>query len=258
MTPSSAINLSDAEIALLEQCALNAWPALVTVDCGGWALRSAGGYTKRANSANAVAPRHPFDSVRRTAEAHYGALGLPTIFRLSPLAPVCADATLAAAGYVLVDPSLVMVAALDHGAAESGASLAPGPSPEWIEGIAKASGEYGDQVDRHAAILNAIEAPACFVTIHAQGIAAGFGLGVLEQGRLGLFDIAVLPAARGQGWGRAATRALLDWGRAQGARSAYLQVTAANRVARGLYGSLGFAEAYSYHYRMQAPPCTLA
>ncbi len=43
-------------IRTLERRAFAAWPALDTVEHDGWALRTANGYTKRANSANAVEP----------------------------------------------------------------------------------------------------------------------------------------------------------------------------------------------------------
>jgi len=64
----------------------------------------------------------------------------------------------------------------------------------------------------------------------------------------------VAPAARGRGLGRAVTVAMLDWARAQGIAdaplTAYLQVGADNVPAVSLYRSLGFADAYAYHYRI--------
>ena len=38
-----------------------------------------------------------------------------------------------------------------------------------------------------------------------------------------------------------------------GARTAYLQVEADNLPARAIYGRLGFADAYPYHYRTADP-----
>ena len=77
-----------------------------------------------------------------------------------------------------------------------------------------------------------------------------WGLAVDEGGRVGLFDIVTLPQARRQGAARRLVEALLAWGQAAGAREAYLQVMAANSAAIALYRSLGFVEAYRYHYRV--------
>jgi len=60
MSPSlgGAQNYISDELAAvrgLEERAFNAWPALQTVLVDGWAFRWANGYTKRANSANALA-----------------------------------------------------------------------------------------------------------------------------------------------------------------------------------------------------------
>ncbi|MEQ8348779.1 MAG: GNAT family N-acetyltransferase [Sneathiellaceae bacterium] len=218
---------------------------------GGWALRLAGGCTKRANAASALAPAGPFAEVRQAAESLYARHGLPAIFRISPLAGPDADAELEAAGYRRHDPSLVMTAPLTAaGAGPEDLHLDPAPTDAWLAGIAEANDIAPPLRPAHARMLQAIALPAAFATRHAGGTAIGFGLGVVERGAVGLFDIAVAPAVRGRGHGRAITQALLGWGRQAGADSAYLQVREGNAVARRLYDSLGFRPAYRYHYRM--------
>jgi ribosomal-protein-alanine N-acetyltransferase len=54
--------------------------------------------------------------------------------------------------------------------------------------------------------------------------------------------IAVDPARRGAGLGRALMHALIDEARRRGAAELFLEVRADNPVARTLYESLGFAE----------------
>jgi ribosomal protein S18 acetylase RimI-like enzyme len=54
---------------------------------------------------------------------------------------------------------------------------------------------------------------------------------------------------RRQGLGTRLVQILLDWGRSQRARVAYLQVMLANDAALSLYAKIGFAEAYQYWYR---------
>ncbi|MBA3775092.1 MAG: GNAT family N-acetyltransferase, partial [Betaproteobacteria bacterium] len=48
---------------------------------------------------------------------------------------------------------------------------------------------------------------------------------------------------------RLATAALLTWAWERGAHTAYLQVAEDNHRARSMYRRLGFATAYTYHYR---------
>jgi GNAT superfamily N-acetyltransferase len=241
---------SPEDIAALERCALNAWPALEKRDCMGWVLRSAGGYTKRANSANALVPHEDFGQLRHEAEAHYAALGLPATFRLSHLASPGTDEMLEAAGYALVEPSLVMTAPLDRAAPDPSVEILSRADEAWLHGFAQATDEVPETIERHRALLDAISPPHRLASISHGGRAIAFGLAVIEEHWVGLFDIAVNSAHRGAGYARTLSAALLAWGRSAGAGRAYLQVTRANGAALSVYSSLGFAEAYRYHYRV--------
>ena len=250
----------------LEERGFNAWPAPRNVYYGGWVFRLGGGFTKRANSANALGARHDmragsinaytpardFSAVMAEAERFYTSNGQPTIFRLSPLAGDEADPMLAAAGYEKLDPSLVMTAPLDADRAAPGVTLAPAPTPAWLNGIAAAQGVAPSHRLIHDRIVQSIALPTAFATAHVGGTAAGFGLGVGERGAVGLFDIVIRQEFRGKGLGRAITLALMAWGREGGAGTAWLQLVEANPVARRLYQTLGFRAAYPYHYRRRA------
>jgi ribosomal protein S18 acetylase RimI-like enzyme len=100
-------------------------------------------------------------------------------------------------------------------------------------------------------MLAQIVPEAGFAAAHDdRGAAAAFGLGVVERGHLGLFDIVSDPQRRRAGHGRRLVEGLMAWGRARGATRAYLQVVATNARAIALYESLGFREAYRHHYRI--------
>src|SRR5262245_66315392 len=96
LSPAEALS----EVRRLEELAFAGWPALESRDDAGWRLRFSGGYTKRANSINALGPDAQADAgtVGRL-EAIYRDRGLPPVWRLSPLAPPAIAGVLAGRGY---------------------------------------------------------------------------------------------------------------------------------------------------------------
>lgn len=245
---------SDAvRIRALEERAFNAWPALSTVLASGWVLRFASGYTKRANSLNALAPECPLAGILPFAEQLYARAGLPLTVRLSPLAGAEADSVLAGKGYRYLDETLVMTAPLSTAIAiDAAVSIATAPTSQWSSGIAAANSVPPARQVTHDGMLGAIRPPAAFASLAHGDAVRGWGLAVAERGMVGLFDIVTDTAVRRQGYGRRLVTSLLAWGRTEGATEAYLQVVASNAPAIALYRELGFVEAYRYHYR-QAP-----
>jgi len=109
-------------IRRLEEITFRAWPALDTASHAGWLQRFSNGYTKRANSINALDPIFEFDSETiDTLEAPYRTRGLPPVWRITPLAPPAADGFLEARGYRRIEESLVQLTPLDG-------SLVPDPA----------------------------------------------------------------------------------------------------------------------------------
>lgn len=235
----------------LEAAAFQSWPAIDEAEQHGWRLRWHHGYTKRANSANAggQAAVLGIDDLR-AIEARYRERGLPPIFRIPSFAPVATvDTLLAVRGYRFVDLSWVM--------ARPRAPLADAPEPrlltdvdDWLARFQDISGKTGADQRRHRELLRAIRAPSAFAVLEEDGEASCCGLGVLVDGRLGLFDIATRAAHRRQGLARRLCLGLMHWGARQGATSSYLQVDATNRPAIRLYEALGFERRYHYWYRV--------
>src|SRR5882757_4858291 len=88
------------EVRRLEELAFAGWPALESRDIAGWRLRFAGGYTKRANSINALGQDAEIDG--RTLdglEAAYRERRLRPVWRLTPLAPPAMVDLLAGRGH---------------------------------------------------------------------------------------------------------------------------------------------------------------
>jgi ribosomal protein S18 acetylase RimI-like enzyme len=243
----------DLGIPALEERACNAWPALQSQIAGGWLLRFAEGYTKRANSACALPGATGLSAVLPDIEDRYARAGIPCCIRMTPLAPADAAATLDARGWTTLDETSLQVVALDSastGEPGPGLALAPAADAAWIDGYAAASARPDLRRDTLARMLQAIGTPATFATVRVQDEPVAYGMAVLERGAVGLFDIATVANRRGRGHGRAVVAGLIAWGRAHGAAAAYLQVTTGNGPALALYGSLGFREVYRYVYRV--------
>ncbi len=234
----------------VEERACNAWPALQTLLVGGWTVRFADGFTQRANSASPYASDAlPVEAVAAEIEGLYARHGQRTIFRLTSMVRAADSATLAARGYRPHDESILMIAPLPPGLAPDPlAHLTETPPADWIDGFARGN-RYGP---RHRPALEkmlaVIKPPAIYATLRENGRAVAYGLGVVERGMVGLFDILVEQEERGRGLGRRLVRSIMAAGAAAGASEAYLQVLAANAPALALYGGEGFREAYRYTY----------
>ena len=230
---------------------VNAWPSFENQLAEGWVLRFAGGYSKRANACSPLRPGCRLDDeLIDHVVAQYLAHKIRPVFRLTSLEAPGTDALLERRGFELYDPSYGMVAPLgaDH-LPNPEVEIAERPSTAWVTEIASAYG--GDKADDALLmrIVSLIRQRAGFATIALDERSVAWGLGVVERGFVGLFDIVVLPDFRGLGLSRTIVNALLGWGRQGGAHTAYLQVREENEVARALYRSLGFTDAYRYTHR---------
>lgn len=229
---------------------LNAWPSTRAVHCDGWVFRSANGYTKRANSAHAMAPSRDFPSVFAKARAFYAAQRLPATFRLTPLAGAGADALLHRLGFARIDPTIVMSTAISGDVGiDRTVTIDTQYSDHWGGAYAAARGLTPAEAAAHGVILQTIALPTAYATWRVDGVPLAFGLGVLDYGRLGLFDIATAADARRQGAAGRIVSSLLGWGQSLGAHTAWLSVIADNDPAIALYDKFGFGERYRYHYR---------
>ncbi len=241
-------------IRTIEELSMNAWPALHTLLCDGWVLRFAGGYTRRANCVNPLYPVQQDPQKKITAcEQRYHDLGLPVIFKLtSDCQPADLDDRLAARGYRAEARTSVQLVDLSgwEQAVAPGVSLRPEADEEWQAAFSRMHQLEGAAQDTHQRMLRQILPQTCYASLSAAGQVAACGLGVQQDGYLGLFDIITAADLRHRGYGGQLVSSLLAWGRQQGAHSAYLQVMLNNLPALRLYARLGFQELYQYWYRV--------
>lgn len=247
---------SPDRIRALEYLAFNAWPALRVLVQHDWMLRFADGYSKRANSVNALTPAHdtPVAELQRRitdAEAMFARLGIRCVFRLSPLMDPQVASLLEARGWAAFEETIIMEADLSSGPkTPADVAVAARRDTVWSHGYSTFNGVPPERQRLHDRILDAIVPDAGFATAADDaGRPVAFGLGVAERSHVGLFDIVSDPSVRRAGHGRRVVEGLMAWGGARGAAFAYLQVVTTNAPAIALYERLGFREAYRVHYR---------
>jgi ribosomal protein S18 acetylase RimI-like enzyme len=243
-------------IRFLEELSLSALPALETAFLDGWVLRFSNDYTRRANSINPLYPgARPFDDNLRDAEALYRRRGQRVVFKLTPASlPEGLDEALAERGYG--HEATTSVQTLDLAARAAPAfgptTLSENLSDDWLSAVYRLNAIP----ERHQAtmrqMLSRLAPQSCFASLSVDGAVVSMGLGVLQAGWLGLYDIVTLPDQRGRGHARQLISDLLAWAVSLGAHSAYLQVMQNNFQALRLYERLGFRERYEYWYRVRA------
>ena len=265
-------------IRMIEELALNAWPALQTLLLDGWVVRFANGYTRRANSVNPLyASEQDTDAKLLACEQLYRERGLKVVFKMTAASqPDGLDAFLAARGYEIDAPTSVQLmdlAALTPASADEttldtvGAVLRPSssvlrPPPTditldaavtdvWFAAFCAMGGADRRHHGTMRQLLELIMPETRFAALWLDGRVAACGLGVLQAGYIGLYDIAVAPELRRRGYGQRLVDGLLAWGKEAGARTADLQVMLNNAPALRLYEKVGFQEIYQYWYRVK-------
>jgi ribosomal protein S18 acetylase RimI-like enzyme len=219
----------DPEVSFaIERAAMRAWPAEEVEEVEGWWLRRTVGVGRRRS--NSLLPPADSGSAARTAEVALAVaeeLGFEAVVQVSP-----------AEAHLRLDEALE-----GRGMAFGGRTLVlAGPI----------AGEPAEAVRSGALdlVLSQLGERARFARVDSpEGEPVAVGIGVVDEGWLGVFSLTVAPTARRRGWAMAIMDALEGWAGAAGARDVYLQVEADNEAALALYARRGLHIAHSYHYR---------
>ena len=251
---------SETLLSRVEDAGLNASAPPQQRWLDGWLLRVSPGKAKRARCVNALAAgRLPLRDRLTLCELAYREAGLPLFVRITPFTqPPALDDVLAAQGLHKIDDTRVMVATEWFDTPESvpsGLVLQRLAAEEFAEQVGALRGSPMAQRAAHAERLQTSPVPYQGWVLRRRdtgGIAA-CGQIATEANLVGVYDVFTDPAQRGQGLARVLCTQLLAMARARGAAVAYLQVESSNAPARAIYHRLGFADAYSYHYRCPDP-----
>ncbi len=221
------------------------WPAAGTRQAGGWLVREGRGGGKRVSSAT-VLDGSAAEGIA-LAEAAHAALGQPPLFCLRD-GQEAPDRALAARGYRILDPVVLLSAPAARIASEPPAHLST--FPLWPPlAITRDIWTAGGNGAERQAVMARVAGPKTAILGRAGDRAAG-AVFVAAHGDIAMIHaLHVDDAARRQGLARNLMRAAAAWGLEQGAATLALAVTRANAPANTLYAALGMEPAGHYHYR---------
>ncbi len=243
----------------LQERAARALPAQHVEDADGWWLRHS---PRCAWWTGTVLPHGevPADELPRRvarAERFYAAHDAVARFQITPGAcPDGLDALLAERGYRRESPASLRVAptacVLDRLPARPlRVAVNDRPTRAWFD-VWHAVQHHGGDPRAEWEMLERVALPGGYAGAMVGDEVVAVGRVVCDTGWAGVFGMATLPAARGQGAARRVLAALARWAAAHGAGHLYLQVERDNAPALRLYERAGFSELCGYHYRTAA------
>lgn len=240
-------------IQRIEAATFTAWPAITTAMDGTWLARFARGFTKRSNSIQCLDPTDDANAADRLARMAdlYPLNSLDPLFRVTPLAGPGVIAVLDAEGWAPFEESRVLTMALPTDLAmPEGVEVLDGTDARYLDAFTELAGHNRRTRDTLAALVNLVACRNAGIVIRdtaGEPLAAALAVNALGTG---IYTNVVTRAdKRRQGLGRKLMQGALAWTREAGATDAAIQVVSENAPAVNLYTSLGFEEAYRYHYR---------
>ncbi|MER7740087.1 GNAT family N-acetyltransferase [Streptomyces sp. NPDC096538] len=248
----------------LARIAARGWRPVESERFGGWELRAAGGFTRRANSVLPLGdPGMPLDDALTAVRRWYAARGLPAYVQTATGAEgtqelLCAE--LERRGWVREVTAELWTGALapvaDLGDPSSAVPLSREADEAWLSRYRrKGMGEVALRVlgggSPGAPAGGPGEPSVWFATVPGDpGAAAPAAIGrcVVDGRWAGFAAVEVDPAQRRRGLATAVMAALARRALEEGASAAWLQVEVDNEDARALYGRMGFTAHHAYHH----------
>lgn len=251
--------MDQQEISFFEELQSNAFPALQTIMYDGWSVRFGGGFTYRVNCANPMYPEHlsPEEKIPYVEELYRNSGLSMAIFKMHEgmdrdRLEAC-QTILDRMNYGTERDGNIFVcdlAAFDRQPKVPVVTLST-MSDDWLDGFLTMNGTADAQREAAIKMLKNIPCPIAASAIWENGKMVACGLGVIERGHVGLYDIFVDASCRRRGLGADICTAIMQTGKEQGCYTAYLQVLSDNFGAREMYRKLGYRETYEYWFRIK-------
>ncbi|MDP3862416.1 MAG: GNAT family N-acetyltransferase [Phaeovulum sp.] len=222
------------------------WPARALHRAGAFVVREGQGGGKRVSAASAKGPWTGADI--EAATATHARLGQPALFMIRP-GEAALDAALAARGFSVIDPVVVLAAPVAALATERPPPITTFCLWPPLAIMREIWAEGGIGAGRQA-VMERAPGPKCAVLGRIEDRAAGAGFVGVHAGVAMLHAFHVLPVLRRRGLARQMLREAAFWAADNGAETLALVVTRANAGALALYGGVGMAEVEGYHYRI--------
>ncbi|MGR3796281.1 GNAT family N-acetyltransferase [Vannielia sp. SX4] len=222
------------------------WPAVRSVEAGGWQVREGGGGGSRVSSATT----DDEEAALGPMEEAQAALGQPALVRLRG-DQTRLDARLAEAGYVVKDPTNIRVAPVTRLAAGElprVRAFAVDFPPLKIQREMWAEGGIGPE---RVAIMTRAAGPKTAILGRSNDTPAGTAFVALHGDIAMLHALEVRPAMRRQGAAVNMMRGAARWAQDQGAAFMTVLVTQQNAAANALYELLEMDLVGHYLYRQR-------
>ncbi len=241
-------------IRRMEAVSFRSFPATITHFNGSWAIRLTKNHpAKRLNSINPLDPEDHMNIGQRLQQEvrRFSKFGRPLIVRTTPLTSDNIIGYLDRQEWEYFDESVIMILDLQNIKLEDASPQLPFRNTEyWLHSFYQMEGHYKVFKFGMFDIINATHAKTALFLRQNNNLHPLSALrAVLDDDRIGLFDIVTSAANQRQGLATSLLYSALIWARQQSASQAWLQVVTSNHPAIFLYKSLGFQEFYHYAYR---------
>ena len=124
-------------------------------------------------------------------------------------------------------------------------------SVDGIADVHQLKGSSATMAEKDAARQLLWRGPEQYLVLKSINGLVSIGMARVQNGCVGIFTMRTAEKLRGKGYASLLVAHLLAWGRAHGARSAFLQVDQSNEAAINVYRRFGFTPRYAYWQRVQ-------